>query len=275
MNTLTVQDFVAALRERHVDGLVDGYAEILESQSPEGMKDADFRALARYWQSCDAPARALLRRLMRLASQNTLASVLAVLDNTDSDFDTHFSLVATSPAGESATLNVDLLETFWEQEEVAGQVNTTEPALPSPQRASSEPPFNVQRIDHVVLRVTDLDRSIAFYGALLGCDVVKRRDDLGLVHLRAGASMIDLVSVQGPLGRKGGPAPGAEGRNMDHLCLRVHPFDATSILAFLEAAGVVHTPAVQDNFGAEGTGPSLYFTDPDGNEIELKGPAHP
>jgi catechol 2,3-dioxygenase-like lactoylglutathione lyase family enzyme len=134
-------------------------------------------------------------------------------------------------------------------------------------------PFEVQRIDHVVLRVSDIERSVAFYKALLGCEVVKRREDLGLVHLRAGVSMIDLVSVHGPLGAKGGKAPGAEGRNMDHLCLRIEPFNEAVILGFLRAAGVTHTAAAQQNFGAEGQGPSLYFSDPDGIEIELKGPA--
>jgi catechol 2,3-dioxygenase-like lactoylglutathione lyase family enzyme len=134
-------------------------------------------------------------------------------------------------------------------------------------------PFEVQRIDHVVLRVTDIDRSVAFYKSLLGCEVVKRRDDLGLVHLRVGVSMLDLVSVHGPLGRKGGVPPGAEGKNMDHLCLRIEPFDEAAILAFLTAQGVAHTPKAESNFGAEGDGPSVYFTDPDGNAVELKGPA--
>lgn len=134
-------------------------------------------------------------------------------------------------------------------------------------------PFSVQRIDHLVLRVRDIERSVAFYRALLGCEVVKRRDDLGLVHLRAGVSMIDLISLDGSLGRKGGAAAGAEGRNVDHVCLRVEPFDATAITAHLDAHGVSHDPVVHQNFGAEGTGPSIYFTDPDGNEVELKGPA--
>jgi catechol 2,3-dioxygenase-like lactoylglutathione lyase family enzyme len=136
-------------------------------------------------------------------------------------------------------------------------------------------PFEVQRIDHVVLRVTDIDRSVAFYKSLLGCEVVKRRDDLGLVHLRVGVSMLDLVSVHGPLGRKGGVPPGAEGKNMDHLCLRIEPFDEAAILTFLTAQGVAHTPKVENNFGAEGDGLSVYFTDPDGNAVELKGPATP
>ncbi len=136
------------------------------------------------------------------------------------------------------------------------------------------PPFSVSRIDHLVLRVTDLERSIAFYGAVLGCAVVKRRDDLGLVHLRAGVSMVDLVAVDGRLGRPGGPAPGSGGRNLDHLCLRVDPFDAAAIAAHLRQHGLEHDGTLQQNFGAEGVGPSLYLHDPDGNTIELKGPPH-
>ncbi|TLX21048.1 VOC family protein [Thermomonas fusca] len=134
-------------------------------------------------------------------------------------------------------------------------------------------PFDLQRLDHVVLRVRDLDRSEAFYRALLGCEVVRRRDDLGLRHLRAGASMIDLVAVDGKLGLRGGAAAGAEGRNLDHLCLRIEPFDEAAIVAHLARHGVApHGPAAT-NFGAEGNGLSLYFDDPDGNTVELKGPS--
>jgi catechol 2,3-dioxygenase-like lactoylglutathione lyase family enzyme len=134
-------------------------------------------------------------------------------------------------------------------------------------------PFTVQRIDHVVFRVRSLERSVGFFRDVLGCDVVRWRDDLELVHLRAGASMVDLVSIDGPLGRRGGGAPAAEGRNVDHLCLRVEPYDPAAIVRFLERQGVVVTEIAPANFGAEGAGPSLYFNDPDGNVIELKGPA--
>jgi glyoxylase I family protein len=133
-------------------------------------------------------------------------------------------------------------------------------------------PFSVQRIDHLVLRVQDLERSITFYRNLLACEVVKRRDDLGLVHLRAGASMIDLVCVDGPIGMKGGAAAAEGGRNLDHLCLRIEPFDEGAILRHLADRGVAPNGGVQVNFGAEGRGPSIYFVDPDGNIIELKGP---
>ena len=133
--------------------------------------------------------------------------------------------------------------------------------------------FVVQRLDHVVLRVRDLDIAEAFYREVLGCEVVRRRDDLGLRHLRAGASMIDLVSVDGKLGERGGIAAGSEGRNFDHLCLRVEPFDEAAIVRHLAFHGLApHGPA-SSNFGAEGDGLSLYLGDPDGNTIELKGPS--
>ena len=136
-----------------------------------------------------------------------------------------------------------------------------------------QPPFSVLRIDHVVLRVKDMERAIAFYGGVLGCTVEKRRDDLGLVHLRAGASLIDLVTPDGPLGRQGGALAGTEGRNVDHLCLRIEPFDEAAIRAQMAQHGVAVNGEVQNNFGAEGNGPSIYIADPDGNTVELKGPA--
>jgi len=135
-------------------------------------------------------------------------------------------------------------------------------------------PFSVERIDHLVLRVRDLARSEAFYGQVLGCAVVRRREHLGLVHLRAGASMIDLISLDGTLGRHGGSGPGSEGRNVDHLCLRVHPFDEAALVTHLAAHGVPVPGPAEVNFGAEGDGLSLYFKDPDGNTVELKGPAN-
>src|SRR5690242_6848125 len=119
------------------------------------------------------------------------------------------------------------------------------------------PAFAIERIDHLVLRVTDLERAITFYTQVLGCSVARRRDDLGLVHLRAGASMIDLVSLNGRLGQNGGRAPEPEGRNVDHFCLRVEPFDDAAIVAHLSACGLPLPEKATVNFGAEGDGPSL------------------
>lgn len=138
---------------------------------------------------------------------------------------------------------------------------------------SSARPFEIQRIDHVVLRVQDLPRALRFYRDVLGCTVARERPSLGMVHLQAGASMIDLVDIAGPLGVPGGPAAGAQGRNLEHLCLRVEPFDVENLRAHLQMHGVVLTGKPESNFGAEGEGLSVYLRDPDGNGVELKGPA--
>jgi catechol 2,3-dioxygenase-like lactoylglutathione lyase family enzyme len=125
-------------------------------------------------------------------------------------------------------------------------------------------------IDHVVLRVRDLEAMIGFYERALGMTIAKRNDRLGLVHLRCGASLIDLVAVDGPLGRMGGGAPGARERNVDHICLTVREFDPTTAAAHLTACGVM-VGETGERFGAGGVGASLYFTDPEGNSWELRG----
>ncbi|KAE9642769.1 VOC family protein [Pseudomonas sp. PB106] len=133
-------------------------------------------------------------------------------------------------------------------------------------------PFTVQHIDHIVLRVKDLQRSIEFYGQVFGAEVVKHNEPLGLVHLRAGTSMIDLVDLQGELGRKGGGAAGVERRNVDHFCLRIEPFDEDALIQHLQSFGL-NVDKAATRFGAEGNGLSLYCFDPDGNQVELKGPS--
>ena len=126
-------------------------------------------------------------------------------------------------------------------------------------------------LDHLVLRVVDLDRMLRFYVDALGCTLERRQDALGLVQLRAGRALIDLVPVDGPLGRAGGAPPGSEGRNLDHFCLRVEPFDPTALREHLAAHGA-SAGAVESRYGAEGEGPSIYVADPEGNTVELKGP---
>ena len=133
--------------------------------------------------------------------------------------------------------------------------------------------LQLKGLDHVVLRTADADASIRFYCDVLGCHVERTLPpELGLVQLRAGNSLIDIVPVDGGLGRIGGAAPGKEGRNMDHFCLDVEPFDEASIRAHLAAHGVECGETSETRYGARGYGPSIYIRDPDGNTIELKGP---
>ena len=132
-------------------------------------------------------------------------------------------------------------------------------------------PISIREIDHVVLRARDITVMRRFYCEVLGCSVEKEQAGIGLLQLRAGRSLIDLVDVEGPLGRMGGVAAGSAGRNMDHFCVRVDPWDADAIIQHLKAAGVDVGEAVS-RYGAEGSGPSIYIADPEGNTVELKGP---
>lgn len=135
----------------------------------------------------------------------------------------------------------------------------------------SERPFRLLQLDHVVLRVRDPATMAAFYCDVLGCSIERRQDEIGLVQLRAGESLIDLVDVDGKIGRLGGAAPGEQGHNMDHLCLRADPFDREAIVAHLSAHGA-RIGEFGARYGAEGEGPSQYLFDPEGNMVELKGP---
>ena len=123
--------------------------------------------------------------------------------------------------------------------------------------------FSIRRLDHVVLRVADLDRAIAFYRDVLGCREERRVESISLVQLRAGESLIDLILAES--------TPDAGTGNMDHFALRIDPFDEAALRRHLEGQGVA-VGEVATRYGAEGSGPSLYIEDPDGNTVELKGP---
>jgi glyoxylase I family protein len=126
--------------------------------------------------------------------------------------------------------------------------------------------FHVERIDHVVLRVRNLAAMVRFYEQALGFKVERTLDTLKLVQMRAGASMLDLID------KERGPQDGNANGNMDHLCFRIEPFDRDAIARRLSPLGITLGETVQ-RYGAEGTGPSVYFDDPEGNQIELKGPS--
>jgi len=131
--------------------------------------------------------------------------------------------------------------------------------------------FTILGLDHVVLRVRDLAAMRHFYVEVLGGRIDKEQPDIGLYAIRAGLSLIDLVPSDGPIGREGGAAPHRDGHNVDHFCLRVDPFDAEAIEAWLRSHGVKAGPAAK-RYGADGTGWSIYLNDPEGNRVELKGP---
>jgi glyoxylase I family protein len=135
-----------------------------------------------------------------------------------------------------------------------------------------ERPFTVTGIDHIVLRVRDPARALAFYRDVLGCALEREQPALGLTQLRAGRSLIDLVTATGPLGARTAGVPG--GPNLEHFCLALAPFEEHSLRRHLEAHGIAAGESAA-RYGAGGEGPSLYIEDPDGNRIELKGAAAP
>ena len=132
------------------------------------------------------------------------------------------------------------------------------------------PNCELKGIDHVVIRVHELEPMVAFYCNILGCSLIRKNEEIGLYHLAAGTSMIDLVPVDMKLGRTGGRPPDQEGHNVDHIAIKVDPFNGMRIREYLLAMGL-KPGEIETRFGAGGWGPSIYIKDPEGNGIELKG----
>ncbi len=131
-------------------------------------------------------------------------------------------------------------------------------------------PIGIRAIDHVVIRTEHVGALVGFYRDVLGCPVERELDPgFGLVQLRAGSSLIDLVDVKGELGRMGGPAPGKDAHNLDHFCLEIDPTDESGLLDWLDRHGIEHG-GFDRRYGANGFGRSVYIKDPDGNTVELK-----
>jgi catechol 2,3-dioxygenase-like lactoylglutathione lyase family enzyme len=120
--------------------------------------------------------------------------------------------------------------------------------------------IRVTALDHVVLNVADVERSLRFYVDELGLEPIHveewRKGERLFPSVRVSAdSIIDLLA-----------AP-RTGENADHLCLVVEPMDFDALVASgrFEILGGPGT-----RFGARGDGTSVYLRDPDGNLVELR-----
>jgi catechol 2,3-dioxygenase-like lactoylglutathione lyase family enzyme len=131
-------------------------------------------------------------------------------------------------------------------------------------------PINIRSIDHVVIRVANLEAMVEFYCDVLGCRLERGPGEVKLAQLRAGNSLIDLVDADGTLGRQTGGVPDHKAPNLDHVCLQVQPWDADAIRKHLRLHDV-EVGEIVTRYGALGYGPSLYIRDPEGNRVELKG----
>jgi len=134
----------------------------------------------------------------------------------------------------------------------------------------SRPPFTLEGLDHVVLLVRDMAEAQLFYEQVLGCTVDRALPEYGMLQLRAGASLIDLVDIGSAEGEWGRPEIEG-GRNLDHVCIATGPCQAQMMRAHLARHGV---SIVEEGtrYGADGDGMSFYICDPSGNQIELKSP---
>ena len=134
----------------------------------------------------------------------------------------------------------------------------------------NQPPFKLEGLDHVVLLVRDMAEAQHFYERVIGCTVDRALPQYGMVQLRAGSSLIDLVDIGSPEGEWARPE-NEGGRNMDHVCIATGPCTEQAMRAHLAHHGIA---IVEEGirYGANGDGMSFYILDPSGNQIELKGP---
>ena len=130
--------------------------------------------------------------------------------------------------------------------------------------------IRIRLIDHLVIRTAHPERLVRFYSDVLGCKAERSTPpETGLIQLRAGKSLIDIVAVDSDLGRAGGGPPGPDGNNLDHFCLQIESISQGELENWLESKDVEFGP-FETRYGAEGFGPSVYIRDPDGNTVELR-----
>jgi catechol 2,3-dioxygenase-like lactoylglutathione lyase family enzyme len=134
----------------------------------------------------------------------------------------------------------------------------------------SKPPFALEGIDHILLLVKGMNPAVRFYRTVLGCKVEGRLPQYGMLQLRAGSALIDLVDILVPEASWANP-PVAGGRNVDHLCLALGAHDEAKLRRHLARH---HVDIIEEGIhgGSRGESLSLYVRDPSGNIIELKGP---
>jgi catechol 2,3-dioxygenase-like lactoylglutathione lyase family enzyme len=130
--------------------------------------------------------------------------------------------------------------------------------------------IRIRKVDHLVLRSTDVAEMVRFYCQVLGCRVERELPAAtGLTQLRAGDALIDIVAVDSELGRAGGGPPTRTENNLDHFCFELEAIGQDELLDWLGSHGV-RGGDFQNRYGASGFGPSIYIQDPDGNTVELR-----
>jgi catechol 2,3-dioxygenase-like lactoylglutathione lyase family enzyme len=127
--------------------------------------------------------------------------------------------------------------------------------------------MEISALDHIVLNVRDIERSLQFYEQILGLSAERveawRKREIRFPSVRINAStLIDLVEV---------PAADGTGQtNLDHFCLVTDSANLDQAMHKLASAGVAIETGPAMRWGAKGNALSIYFRDPDQNLIELR-----
>ena len=133
--------------------------------------------------------------------------------------------------------------------------------------------IKVTELDHIVLNVGDIDRSLRFYTEVLGLQPERveefRAGKVGFPSARINAeTIIDLFPTQNA------DAAQKEGEkrsgNLNHFCMVVGAEEFSGIVDYLNENGVIIREGPVARWGARGRATSIYFLDPDGNEIEIR-----
>lgn len=120
--------------------------------------------------------------------------------------------------------------------------------------------FEIVGLDHIVLRTNNLEKMVFFYCNVLGCHIENTQDELGLIQLRAGNNIIDLLKIDQTIIQAG--------KNLEHFCLRIYPFEFEKLKKYFHSHGI-ELLRYANRYGAQGYGWSFYLKDPDNNEVEL------
>ncbi len=123
--------------------------------------------------------------------------------------------------------------------------------------------IKIERLDHFVMRVTDVDATCAFYEKVLGMEIITFGDEIERKALRFGPHKINLHPDDSDWIRARDPRCGGE----DFCLITETPMD--DVVAHLQDCGVEIEIAPSDRSGALGTIHSVYFRDPDGNLVEV------
>ncbi|MSP39029.1 MAG: VOC family virulence protein [Deltaproteobacteria bacterium] len=127
-------------------------------------------------------------------------------------------------------------------------------------------------LDHIVLNVGDIDRSLKFYTEVLGLKG-ERVDEFRAGKVGFPSVRINQTTIIDLFPRKPGTDKIATDKvdgNLNHFCLVVDKENFVAVLDDLRRGEISVGEGPVSRWGAQGQATSVYFLDPDGNEIEIR-----